>query len=88
MLLRPEELTDEDKKTVEPLRRLSPEVGQAQQLALSFIEVVKERRVDDLRGWIITAQRSEIAEFVSFANGVTSDLRAVRAALEYEWSQG
>ena len=88
MLLRPEELTDEDKKTAELLCRLSPEVRRAQQLALSFIEVVKERRSDELRGWLVNAQRSGVAEFVSFANGLTSDLQAVRAALEYEWSNG
>lgn len=88
MLLRREELTDEDKKTVELLHRLSPEVGQAQQLALSFIEVVKERRSDELRGWLINARRSGVAEFVSFANGLTSDLQAVRTALEDEWSNG
>jgi len=88
MLLRPGELTDEEKPVAELLRRLSPEVGQAQQLALSFVEVVKERRADELRGWLINAQRSEVAEFVSFANGITADLQAVRAALEHEWSNG
>ena len=85
MLLRPDELSDEEKPVVELLRRLSPEVARAQELALSFVEVIKERRADDLRGWIIAAQCSEIPEFVSFANGLTDDLRAVRAALEYEW---
>jgi transposase len=88
MLLRPEGLKDEEKKVAETLCRLSPEVKRAQQLALSFVEVIKGRRSDGLRGWIIEAQRSEIAEFVSFANGITSDLQAVRAALEYEWSNG
>jgi transposase len=88
MLLRPEQLTDEEKETVEVLCRLSPEVRQAQQLALGFIEVVKERRADDLRGWLIEAGRSRVAEFASLANGITSDFQAVRAALEYEWSQG
>jgi transposase len=88
MLFRPEELTDEEKKTVELLCRLSPEVRQAQQLALGFVEVVKERRADGLRGWLIEAGRSGVAEFVSFANGITSDIGAVRAALEYEWSNG
>ena len=87
-LLRPDEQKDEDRRTVELLLRLSPEVVRAQELALSFVEVVKERRVDEVRGWIIEAQRSEIAEFVSFANGLTDDLQAVRAALENEWSQG
>lgn len=74
MLLRPEGLDDEEKQTAELLRRLSPEVARSQELALGFVEVVKERRADGLRGWIAEAQRSEIAEFVSFGNGLTADL--------------
>lgn len=88
MLLRAEGLTDEEKGTAELLCRLAPEVGRARQLALSIVEVVKERRVDELRAWLVGAQCSEIPEFMSFANGLTDDLRAVRAALESEWSQG
>jgi transposase len=88
MLLRPEELEDEEQRMAELLCRLAPEVGQAQRLALSFVEVIKERRADELRGWIIEAQRSEIPEFVGFANGLAADLQAVRPALEYEWSNG
>lgn len=88
MLLRPGELTDEQQKTAALLCRLSPEVERAQGLALSFIDVIKERRVDDLRGWLVEVQRSEVAEFASFANGITADIGAVRAAFEYEWSNG
>ena len=88
MLLRPEELEDEERRTAELLCRLMPEVGRAQQLALGFVGVVKERRAGDLRGWLIEAGRSGVAEFVTLANGVTADIGAVRAALEYEWSQG
>jgi transposase len=88
MLSRPEGLEDEEKRAVELLCRLSPEVARAQELALGFSEVIKERRVDGLRQWIIEAQRSEMPEFVSFANGLTDDLLAVRAALTYEWSNG
>ena len=88
MLLRPEELTDEEKRMAELLCRLSPEVGRAQELALSFVELVKERRSDGLREWLIAAQRSEVAEFITFASGITVDLQAVRAALEHEWSNG
>jgi transposase len=88
LLLRPDELTDEERPVVELVRRLSPEVARAQELALSFIELVKERRVDDLRGWLIEVVRSDVAEFRSFANGLTTDIRAVRAALSYDWSQG
>lgn len=88
VLLRPEELKDEEKKVAETLCRLWPEVKRAQQLALSFVEVIKERRADGLREWLISAQRSEVAEFITFANGLTADLQAVKAALEYEWSNG
>jgi transposase len=88
MLLRPRELEGEEKSVAELLRKLSPEVERAQELALGFIELIKERRADGLREWIIEAQRSGIAEFVSLANGLTDDLQAVRAALESEWSQG
>jgi transposase len=88
MLLRPEGLEDEEKRAVELLRRLSPEVRRAQELALSFVELIKERRADDLRQWLIDAQRSEVPEFVGLAHGLTSDLQAVRGALEHEWSNG
>lgn len=81
LLLRPEEQTDEEQRTAELLCRLSPEVGRAQELALSFVELIKERRADGLCEWLVTAQRSGVAEFVSFATGLTSDLEAVRAAL-------
>ena len=50
--------------------------------------MVKERDADGLRGWLVDAQRSEVAEFITFANGITADIGAVRAALEYEWSNG
>lgn len=88
MLLRPEKLNDDAQKVVELLNRLSPEVARAQNLACGFVEIIKERRVDGLREWIITALKSKLPEFVSFANGLTCDLQAVKAALSYEWSQG
>ena len=88
MLLRSDVQEDEDKQTADPLCLLSPEVARARELALGFVELVKERRVGELRGWLVEAQRSGAAEFVTFANAITSDLRAVRAALECEWSSG
>jgi transposase len=88
LLLRPDELKDEEKPVAELLCRLSPEVGRAQGLALGFVEVVKERRSDKLRQWLTNALRSEIPESVTFADGLTSDIGAVRAAPEYQWSNG
>jgi transposase len=88
MLLRPDKLKDEEQKMVELLCQLSPELKQAQELSLNFLKLVKERRVDELREWLIKAGGSGLPEFRRFARGVTSDLSAVRAALSYEWSQG
>lgn len=88
MLLRPEKLKDEEQKMVELLCQLSPEVKQAQDLALNFARLIRERRVDELREWLVKAARSELPEFRRFARGLTVDLSAVKAALSYEWSQG
>ena len=44
MLLRPDELTDEQKETAELLCRLSPEVRRARELALSFIGLGQRAR--------------------------------------------
>ncbi len=52
------------------------------------ISAITYAHLDGPRGWLIEAQRSEVAEFITFANGLTADLQAVRAALEYAWSQG
>ena len=88
MLLRPEKLKDDEQKIVELLKRLSPEVASAQILARRFVEMVKERRVDELRGWLVDAFKSNLPEFRSFANGLSDDVQAVKASLTSEWSQG
>jgi transposase len=88
MLLRPEKLKDGERKVVELLHRLSPDVARAQELAGGFVKMINERRVDGVREWIITALKSKLPEFVSFARGLTNDLRALKASLTSEWSQG
>lgn len=88
MLLMPEKLKVEQQEIVEDLCRFSPDVSRAQELARGFLAIIRERKVDDLRGWLKAALKSQLPEFTSFANGITQDLQAVKAALLYEWSQG
>lgn len=88
MLLQPEKLKDEEQKMVELLCRLSPEIKRAQELALNFAGIIRERREDELREWLINAACSGLAEFRRFARGLTVDLSAVKASLLYEWSNG
>jgi transposase len=88
MLLRPEKLKDEEEKIVEDLCQFLPEVRGAQELARGFFGIVRERKADELRAWLIDALKSQMPEFKNFANGIMQDLQAVKAALMYEWSQG
>ena len=78
MLLQPEKLKDGEQKIIGHLCRLSPEVSTARELAMGFTGIVRERKVDGLREWLISALRSGLPEFVSFANGITEDLQAVK----------
>ena len=48
---------------------------------------VRERRVDELREWLIKSASSELPGFRSLAKGLSVDLNAVKAPLLYEWSQ-
>jgi transposase len=88
MLLRTEKLKDEEKKIVADMCQSLPEVREAQELAGGFCGIVRERKADALRAWLIAAVKSQLPEFVSFANGIMQDIQAVKAALTYEWSQG
>ena len=74
MLLRPEKLKDEEQKLVELLYHLSPEIARAQELALSFLSIIRGRHIAGLREWLIKAARSEFPEFRRFASGLTNDL--------------
>ena len=63
-------------------------IARAQELALSFVRIIRERSAEELREWLINAQGSSLPEFQSFAKSFTDDLRAVKASLNYEWSNG
>jgi transposase len=86
MLLRPAQLKDEEKKVVDDLCLFLPEVRSAQELARGFWGIVRERKADELRAWLIDALKSQLPEFMNFANGIMQDRQAVKAALTYEWS--
>ncbi|MGA9994458.1 MAG: ISL3 family transposase [Pyrinomonadaceae bacterium] len=88
MLLRPEQLKAEEKKVVDDLCQFFPEVRSAQELARGFFAIVREHKAGELRAWLIEAVKSQIPEFINFANGIMQDLQAVKAALIYDWSQG
>ena len=50
--------------------------------------MVREKRPEDLDGWLAACAQSEISALATFAKGLRQDYAAVRAALEEPWSSG
>ena len=88
MLLKPEDLEDKEREMIEHLCRLSPEVKAAHELALSLMEMIRERRAERFDDWISQAIESRIPELKSFAHSLNQDRSAVAPALRYEWNNG
>lgn len=88
LLLRTEELNDEQQSIVEKLCQLFPAIERAKELAQEFSRIVRERLPDRLNGWLRDAMQSELKEYLSFARGLSEDHEAVMNALRYEWSNG
>lgn len=65
-----------------------PEIQAARQLALSFRELIRQRRPEQLDSWLLTAEESGIPAFKNFVQGLRRDYPAVKAALTDEWSNG
>ena len=57
-------------------------------LARQFIQLVKDRRSEELEHWLTEVTASGIPALKSFANGLRADLAAVRNALRMNWSNG
>jgi transposase len=84
----PEELDDEDSAYRDALCQLCPDIAQAYPLVQSFQTMIRTRQVEQLDSWLEQVQASGVRELRRFALGLRQDYAAVRAALEYEWSQG
>jgi transposase len=84
----PDSLDQEERVYRDALCRLSPDAAQAEALVQAFQAMVRRRQVEQLDPWLEQANTSGARELSRFALGLRQDYAAVRAALEYEWSQG
>ncbi|GAC1555673.1 MAG: hypothetical protein NVS2B7_31420 [Herpetosiphon sp.] len=84
----PEVLDDDQRATLEQLRRINPAIKTALELGQAFAAMVRHRQGDKLDGWLEQAAQSGLASLVSVANGMRADKDAVRAGLTLEWSNG
>ncbi len=89
LLIKPEDdLTVEDKQSLERMKESDEDVAEAYSLGQRFIKMVRERQPDSLLPWLGDAVKSGIDTLKGFANGIQQDLAAVMNALSLPWSNG
>jgi transposase len=88
-LLRPDEqLEAQAQQFVARLCHINPSIGNARELALWFLRMLRERRVQEFGEWITFARDSGLPYLKGFAQRLLSDQAAVAAALSQPWSNG
>jgi hypothetical protein len=65
---------------------VSEEVPMVHGLLHAFLNMVRERKAEQLRSWMEEATKSGIAELKSFVAGIERDYDAVKEALRLPWS--
>ena len=81
-------LDDEEQRYRERLCELCPDVATAYPLVQGFQILLREGRLEQLDGWLAQASACGVRELRRFALGLGQDYAALRAALDYRWSQG
>jgi transposase len=87
-LRQPEELSDDEQKTLSHLRSLHTEVDQAYELVQQFACMLRTRTGERLDDWLGRVKASRIREFQGFVFGILQDKAAVKAGLILPASQG
>jgi transposase len=82
------ELGQEEQEDLQRLLDTSTEMQHLYALLQSFLRMVRQREPERLRPWMEEAESIGIPELKSFVAGVERDYDAVKAALQYPWSQG
>ncbi len=86
MILPSEKLTAKERQQVEQICQASDELRTIYLLSQEFVTLLKERQAEGLDGWLKRAKENHVTEFTSFANGISRDYAAVRAAFSLCWS--
>lgn len=81
-------LRPDEQRYVAHLYERAPELATATKMMARLRQIIREQLADKLGGWLTEAMESGMTELRNFAVGLQRDYKAVRAALEYGWSQG
>ncbi len=82
------ERKEAEQKWVQVITKDQPAISQAERLAQTFRDMVKNHRVSDLEAWLKSAETSGIPELNGFATGIRRDHAAVTAGIETHWNNG
>jgi transposase len=84
----PAELSETEQQDVTHMIHASPTIATAYALTQDFAHLIRQRCVAALDPWLAAAKAAGLTEFSQFAAGLERDKAAVRAALQYPWSNG
>jgi transposase len=89
-LLQQEEadLRPDENRFVARLLGDAPDIRDATGLVRRFRQMVRGRQAGEFDTWLTEAAASTLSEVRNFAEALRRDYKAVRAALEYDWSNG
>jgi transposase len=82
------DLSKQEVQTVAQARQLHPDLEQSASLLQSFLQMIRERRGEELDGWLHSAFHSGLPELRSFVVKLRQDKEAVQAGLIFSWSNG
>lgn len=85
---KPEDLKEEELKSLGLLRQASPQVEATYQLVEAFLCMVRERKGEQLDAWLSAVEASHLEAFDAFTTSVQKDKDAVLAGLTLPWSNG
>jgi transposase len=83
-----DQMDEEEKAVLARVKAADSQVATAAGLAERFVQMVKQQEESHLEQWLADVTQSGIRALMSFANGIRSDLAAVRNALSMIWSNG
>ncbi len=86
ILMKPEDQDEKSQQIIQQITQLNPDISQLVTLAQAFADMVRQRQVERLDGWLGAAQT--LPALRGFARGLRQDESAVRAALSLIWSNG
>lgn len=82
------ELQGIDEELIGRLMKEYPVVEEIYDIVKSFREILFSQKAEDIDDWLAEADRLEVSELSSFANGLRKDIDAVKNAARHDYNNG